>query len=45
LYNKEITFTIIDTRGDRRMMAKEGIYIPSEYHVDIKDIFNVGVRC
>jgi hypothetical protein len=39
LQNKEITFTTVDIRGDRRVLEKEGFNIPIDYHVDIQDMF------
>jgi len=40
-WNKAITFASCDTRNDKRMLYLAGMEIPTEYHVDIQDIFKI----
>ena len=41
LTQKGITIASVDTRADKRMLARAGIEIPDEYHVDLQDLFQL----
>lgn len=42
LTRKHITFSSVDIRGDKTMLARDCISIPAEYHVDIQDVFRIA---